>query len=207
MKTHKQRKQEKKRKLYLEKMKKQYPFLRNKRYSDWIIYDDMPRGWQKAFGELLLKDLRDILKKEGSQNEYHIFQIKEKFGQLRWYDNGSSKIQDLIGKYSYLSENVCINCGQFPVKMTSIYGWLSPYCKKCYNKIKKNHKNLEEYDDIDADLYVDGFDPIFKVITHKYDKEKDEYIKEEYTLDTTDICNRIKPKYRTDQDTHKIVTF
>lgn len=57
---------------------------------DWeyTIMDDMPKGWRIAFGDDLLEELREELIKYNYLDEYFPVQIKEKFGGLRWYDNG-----------------------------------------------------------------------------------------------------------------------
>lgn len=76
----------------------EYPFLlpRN-RWTDetsddydyeYTEMDAMPAGWRIAFGDDLLKELKAELVKFNFLNEYRIAQIKEKFGGLRWYDNG-----------------------------------------------------------------------------------------------------------------------
>ena len=57
----------------------------------YTLLDDMPKGWKKAFGEQLCEELKEALVKEGILEDYRIMQVKEKFGQLRWYDNCCSE--------------------------------------------------------------------------------------------------------------------
>ena len=53
--------------------------------------DAMDNGWLKAFGIQLCKELRAELIKSKFLFNYRISQIKEKYGGLRWYDNGQTK--------------------------------------------------------------------------------------------------------------------
>lgn len=94
--------------------------------------DAMEPGWRKAFGIQMCKEIKKELKKYNFLYKYRITQIKEKFGELRWYDSGipkDSKIWDIIEKYSEISRKTCINCGK-PATKISI-GWISPYCDDC----------------------------------------------------------------------------
>jgi hypothetical protein len=114
---------------------KKYPFLlpRNRftgkvskgyNYS-YTELDDMPIGWRNVFGEQMCEEVKEAL---GSElKEYRITQIKEKFGTLRWYDNGANqKVYDVISKYENLSATTCIVCGEPATVITK--GWISPYC-------------------------------------------------------------------------------
>ncbi len=107
--------------------------------------DDLPLGWRKAFGLQMCEELREIL--GDFLNDYRVIQIKEKFGQLRWYDNGiprsiSDKYNKWLDKYTDLSEETCIRCGK-PGKMTT-RGWESPYCEECFHKVYPN-ANYDEW--------------------------------------------------------------
>lgn len=86
------------RKEYNKNLIEQYPFLLPKNrwtgkvvedydYS-WTEMDDMPVGWRIAFGDQMLEELREELVKYNYLDKYFITQIKEKYGTLRWYDNG-----------------------------------------------------------------------------------------------------------------------
>lgn len=98
--------------------------------------DAMPDGWRKVFGIQLCKDLRKQLWKEGNLFKYRITQIKEKWGQLCWYDEGASKeVYKIIEKYEKLSLNTCIVCGEPATKISA--GWISPYCDKHFPKNSK----------------------------------------------------------------------
>lgn len=116
-----------------------------------IKLDEMPEGWYKAFGEQMCleieKALREVSDKDYDDGwAYEVFQIKEKYGELRWYDSGApepadSKITEIIEKYQNLSRHTCIECGA-PAEWRSLgpgkgrsSGFI-PLCDKC----KKKHK-------------------------------------------------------------------
>lgn len=110
----------------------------------WTELDAMPNGWREAFGELLCEEIQEELEKYNFVDEYSIAQIKEKFGGLRWYDNGipsGCKVHEIIENYSALSEYICINCGELDVPSTD--GWITPVCKECIKKM--NFKDPEAY--------------------------------------------------------------
>lgn len=84
---------------YNKALVEKYPFLlpRN-RFTDevpddydWTYteMDSMPNGWRKAFGDQMLREIKEELLKFNFLDEYRILQIKEKYGTLRWYDGGT----------------------------------------------------------------------------------------------------------------------
>ena len=95
--------------------------------------DTMEPGWKKAFGIQMCKDLRKQLWKEGNLFKYRITQIKEKWGELCWYDTCASKeVYKIIEKYEKLSRDICIVCGEPATKISG--GWISPFCNKHFPK-------------------------------------------------------------------------
>ena len=129
-----------------------YPFLIIKSYWDgekipeeeynyeYTWYDEIPKGWAKAFGEQMCDELLEILEEGNFVNEYQIVQVKEKFGGLRWYDNGVPKsIWDKhnawLDKYEALSYKTCVICGKPSTCVTS--GWVQPVCQECYDNMYK----------------------------------------------------------------------
>jgi hypothetical protein len=102
----------------------------------------VPDGWRIAFGDQMLSELNDILVKYDLVETYIIVQIKEKFGELRWYDNGITcdawdEYCAWEQKYVDLSTVTCVICGE-PAKMRTDLGWISPYCDNHHQKIKEN---------------------------------------------------------------------
>lgn len=103
---------------------------------EYTELDDMDDGWRYAFGEQMCQEIKDALVEEGCLDQYRIMQIKEKFGGLRWYDNGApKKVDEIIAKYSALSEKTCVRCGEPATKESA--GWISPYCNKCADELEK----------------------------------------------------------------------
>lgn len=151
-KTKKQIKKQKRIKLRTRKLLKKYPFLapidwytqtqlsvKQHKYEMGTALDDMPKGWRKAFGIQLAKDIKQELKQKHIKN-YVIYQVKEKYGGLRWYDNYGL---DCLRKYEDLSYRTCVNCGQPATKIS--LGWICPWCDTCIEKICGDFKPISEF--------------------------------------------------------------
>ena len=94
----------------------------------------IPAGWWKRFGVLLCEDLRESLVNANCLYDFRILQAKEKYGELRLYDNGCP--EDWFHKleaWTYISTHTCVKCGKFPVQVRND-GWISPWCDDCYEK-------------------------------------------------------------------------
>ena len=157
--TKKERKRKKKIQLKNKKLIKKYYWLlpRNvwtdkvpKDYDYTYIEWGVSPGWDKAFGDMLMKELGEAINKYNIKN-FRILQIKEKFGEFRLYCNRyNEEIHHIIDKYTYLSQNICILCGAPDVPMINT-GWISPYCFNCflnfsYNKNKSKEEIKEMYE-------------------------------------------------------------
>jgi len=113
-------------------------------WKDEPLYDcmeDIPVGWRRAFGQQMVDELDAILNKYNYADKYVVAQVKEKFGELRWYDCGipveaSEEYNAWLTKYEELSVQTCISCGEPGIMRND--GWLSPYCNKCYGKAGKH---------------------------------------------------------------------
>ena len=114
--------------------------------------DAMPIGWRKCFGIQICKEIKQALLDCGGRKmlkNYRIMQIKEKFGGLRWYDQGGcEETSKIIQKYEYISYRTCIICGKTASYLTT--GWIEPYCEKC---IPSNKKDTAEKYFVDIDFY------------------------------------------------------
>lgn len=101
-------------------------------FPTYTELDNMPKGWRKRFGIQMCKELKEAIKKCPDKNykkDFRITDIKEKFGTLRFYVNHESEeVKRVIQKYEYISQYVCITCGEDAVKQS--LGWISPYCNK-----------------------------------------------------------------------------
>ena len=112
--------------------------------------DALDDGWMKKFGIQICKDLRAALIKDKFLFKYRISQIKEKFGGLRWYDNGRTKeIEDIISKYEDISEHTCNTCGRPARYITS--GYILPLCENCISEKGKLRASV-----LDDDGYYIG---------------------------------------------------
>ncbi len=101
--------------------------------STWL--DGMPDAWRKDFGIRLCKELRDEITKSDLK-EYKIRQVKEKFGELCWYDEGGNEAtSEIIRKYIHRSRDICAFCGRPSTKVTR--GWIMYVCDSCYDKIEE----------------------------------------------------------------------
>ena len=131
----------------------QYPFLlprniwtdeisKDFEYS-YTELDAMPDGWRKAFGLQMCEELKQELIRINKMDEFRIAQIKEKFGELRFYTNWvTDEIEAIINKYTELSRKTCINCGKPATVITT--GWISPFCNDCVKDINDNYEPIEE---------------------------------------------------------------
>ena len=125
---------------------------------------------------------------------------------LRWYDNGTPigcKVQEIIDKYSVLSENICIVCGKPDVPLTN-NGWLSPYCKKCFT-MPSDWQKREHPEEVERWIEFRTED------WEEYDYEGNNKMSESYTIkswskeagektttyDISETANKIRSKWKT----------
>ena len=136
------------------KLCEDYPFLLpHNRWTDEIPedfdysyteLDAMPDGWRKAFGLQMCNELKEALEKIDKINEFRIAQIKEKFGELRFYTNWiNDDINKIIVKYEAISRRTCICCGKPATQITT--GWISPFCDDCVENINDRHVPIDEF--------------------------------------------------------------
>ena len=131
-----------------------YPFLRirnwltNEPAPEWVDFtmiDDMPKGWRESFGIKMCEEIKELLIKENKFEEYQVMQIKEKFGELRWYGNYTSpELSKILDKYTKLSRFTCENCGQTAKYVST--PWIYPICDKCSEGLKiSDLQSVKEY--------------------------------------------------------------
>lgn len=119
----------------------------------------MPKGWRKAFGIQMFKEIKHSLiytyiKEENISwatpikyikayykgvkllYDFRIMDIKEKFSTLRVYPAvATHDVYCIIDKYEGISYNTCITCGKPAVWRTT--GWICPYCDDCLTEDQK----------------------------------------------------------------------
>jgi hypothetical protein len=132
------------------------PYFKKHPYKKTFL-DEMPDGWRHAFGIQMCEDIKNRIveydKTHGTDflHEYSLAQIKEKWGSLCWYDNGTPAdldLDDIIAYYEDLSMARCIICGK-PTKYVTL-GWINYICEDCKNHELSNPKavRLATSDDI-----------------------------------------------------------
>lgn len=127
------------------KLIKKYPFIRVAGVADeFTMLDWLPRGWKRAFGKRLCEEIRKELVTHNKLDTYVLLQVKEKFGQLRWYGlGGTERIErQIIPRYERLSMHTCVNCGKRATKVS--INWCLPLCDHCAKKVSGNFSVLEE---------------------------------------------------------------
>lgn len=125
------------------KLVKKYPWLKPDCVDwdgTWTKLDMMPKGWREAFGEMMCEEIAQY-----APEDYGVFDIKEKYGSLRWYDyNGNEDIDRIIGEYEDISAHICFVCGRPDIPQTTRDWWIEPICKDCYEKKINSTKAYEE---------------------------------------------------------------
>ena len=111
---------------------------------DWCLgVDELPEGWQRLF-LLYCKHMRKELILHEFLDKFRFSQIKEKYGEMRLYNNGVPKdsvCSDLEYIYMHLSTYVCQDCGK-PAKYES-RGWIAQECEehKTQDSVKKGNRS------------------------------------------------------------------
>jgi NMD protein affecting ribosome stability and mRNA decay len=101
-------------------------FGRNYTWTKENILDSVGPGWRK-----LLEELLSDLEKLGWDG--YLFQVKEKFGGLRFYAGGDDYIYDRISKAEEDSYHICENCGD-EGKARNELSWIKTLCDKCFKE-------------------------------------------------------------------------
>ena len=100
----------------------------------------LPDGWLKAFGIQMCEEISAVLPPQdgfGEYERYRILEVKEKYGQLRWFDagEGSTEARKIVSKYERLSEHTYVECGKPATRMST--HWICPYCNDCGPEYEK----------------------------------------------------------------------
>lgn len=111
-------------------------------YNEWQALE---LGWQVNFGWRFLHELNILVQSLEHPENFRILQIKEKFGELRFYCNGDRAIYQLIDDYTALSRTICIRCGKLATVART--GWISFYCDGCAKRLDlKDIKPIAEFE-------------------------------------------------------------
>lgn len=132
------------------KLIERYPFLLlqhslSETFYESTALDAMPVGWRTAFGDDICKEIMAELIQNNCVDSYQIVQIKEKFGELRWYAHGGTERihREIVPKYEKMSRRICIQCGQ-PATLVS-KGWVAPWCNTCAEQFHQQ-KGVDIYE-------------------------------------------------------------
>lgn len=98
------------------------------------MYKETLDGWSHII---------DALQKTALENGFHIAQIKEKFGELRFYCGGPYWFQDFIDACTEVSKHICEVCGK-EGKTYNDYGWLRTRCESCHDKFLEEHNGKDQ---------------------------------------------------------------
>lgn len=116
-------------KILIEKYPWLCPYVEDFDYSCTLL-DAMPDGWNYTFGEQMCEEILEALKLDNIPVEqYKVLQVKEKYGSLRWYDNGGKHVDEVLRKYENISEQICCRCGKPATHYST--GWILYWCKDC----------------------------------------------------------------------------
>lgn len=94
-----------------------YPWL-DVGNENLTLLDMLPTGWYNLLLSMC-KELRVALIEYDLLSQYEVYEAKEKYCMLRWYDglkwdcdiNMPQSITDIVCKYEELSKEVCMICG------------------------------------------------------------------------------------------------
>ena len=97
---------------------------------------ETPEGWDTLL-DAMAEEVNKALAADGiNPNDYVILQIKEKFGELCYYDNGHGEAtKKVLEQYYELSRCTCCKCGK-PAEFVSL-GWIEPWCATCKQEEEK----------------------------------------------------------------------
>lgn len=94
---------------------------------DYTLLDWMEPGWREAFGIQMCEELREALIAADALERYQVTDVKEKYGELRWYSyGGTNSTHEIEKKYLLLSRGICGRCGK-PATHIGTF-WIYPYC-------------------------------------------------------------------------------
>lgn len=112
-------------------------------------------GWYELLDSLCYA-LQNTTKKYGEPQVVG-FQIKEKFGTLRFYCNGTTTIQDaLIGMAEDLSGKICEKCGDMANVSLREGPWIRTLCDTCENERNGKTKIVDTRGFPEVELYQLG---------------------------------------------------
>lgn len=130
----------------------------NKIYTPIELFGvECGKGWYKLI-EPIIDYIDNYNKDKNKEEQINIIQIKEKFGQLRFYTNfGTEELHEMISNAEEKSYDVCETCGNEQYVGSTTQGWIRTICIDCLVKelLDKNSyiKYQKWYNHSDQELY------------------------------------------------------
>lgn len=148
------------------KLVEDYPFLLPRILStdtisddydyQYTLFDDIPSGWREDFGVEMCEEMKKVLEKYNMLKNYRIFQIKEKFGELRIYGNwGNEEFDAVIKKYTDYSKTICYRCGNMATHFDLLWR-LCPVCSNCIDELQKSFETVDNAEFIPFTFFNEG---------------------------------------------------
>lgn len=126
-----------------EKLIDRFPYIINPDNIglQWGTGIDCNDGWYNLIYTLLEK-IEEVYKRNNrSMDDFIVEQIKEKYGELRFYATTDLKEAfDLIDEYENLSATICENCGKSGSLHTNSNRYMLTLCEDC--AIKEGFKRV-----------------------------------------------------------------
>lgn len=108
----------------------EFPFMRDVEYGGIDCGD----GWYPLIRELC-RDITEVYATAGQPVDVVVQQVKEKYGQLRFYCRASLWIEELIETYEERSAQVCEVCGMAGCLRAEL-PWIQTLCDEHYEQAK-----------------------------------------------------------------------
>lgn len=113
---------------------------------EYTLLDNMPDGWRIAFGDQMCEEIDRELRRFDYQDKYRIVQIKEKYGSLRWYDNGTPfKLSDIPVKEFTKKGNEVLDKTWDSTKYYLKSLWSDHYISIFDKNIDMTREEIDEY--------------------------------------------------------------
>ena len=105
----------------------EFPFLKQ---GNGNVLTDLPQQWVDKFGYLLCLAIKEALISRDAYDDYEVYQVKEKYGEIRWYDNHPEITEGIIDVFNYIATHTCVGCGKTVYSTMRLYDYL-PLCDEC----------------------------------------------------------------------------
>lgn len=170
-----------------------YPFLKIQHQDGSVsqshtFLDYMPSGWHKAFADMFCDEVLVAAKADGCLDDLMTGEVKEKFGEMRWYFYGESEsVRTINRKYCALSSGICIACGKPDVRTTD--GWITPICYECWKKTRHSNNSEEDYKKVTADGIMPNV-----IRWRSWNSAREEW--DDFRVDISNTANKIRARWR-----------